>query len=166
MNAPDHLDFYAIVVFLHVASAIVAFGVTFAYPLIDVAVRRGDVRALPIWHDAQILVGNRLITPGATLVLITGIYMAADRWDDAGSFWFSAAGVIVVVLLGLGHGFFAPNARRMRDQAKADLAGGAAEGGRMSEAYEALAARTRIVGILASLLVLVAVLLMVWKPGA
>jgi len=166
MNAPDHLDFYAIVLFLHIAAAVIAFGATFAYPLIDVAVRRGDLRALPVWHDAQILLGNRLITPGATLVLITGIYMAVDRWDEAGGFWFSAAGVIVIVLLGLGHGFFAPNARRMREQAKVDLAAGSAESGRMSEAYEALAARTRVVGIAASLLILIALLLMVWKPGA
>ena len=53
----------------------------------------------------------------------------------------------------------------MRDQARADLAAGAAERGQMSAAYEALAARMRAVGILASLLVLLALLLMVWKPG-
>jgi hypothetical protein len=54
----------------------------------------------------------------------------------------------------------------MRDQARTDLAGGAAERGTMSDAYEALAARTRAVGIFSTLLVLLALLLMVWKPGA
>jgi uncharacterized membrane protein len=166
MTLPGHLDFYTVVLFLHIVSAIVAFGATFAFPIIDMTVRRVDVRSLPVWNEVQNQIGYKLITPGATLVLITGIYIAADRWDKAGSFWFAAAGVIVIVLLGLGHGFFAPNARRMRDQAKEDLAAGAADTGRMSAAYEALAARTRSVGILSSLLVLVAVLLMVWKPGA
>ncbi len=166
MNAPDHLDFYAVVLFLHILSALVAFGATFAFPVIDVAIRRADLRALPVWHEAQNQIGFKLITPGATLVLITGIFMAADRWKGTGSFWFSAAGVIVVILLGLGHGFFAPTARKMRDQARTDLAGGAAESGTMSAAYEALAARTRAVGIFSSLLVVVALLLMVWKPGA
>jgi uncharacterized membrane protein len=166
MTLPGHLDFYTVVLFLHIVSAIVAFGATFAFPIIDMTIRRVDVRSLPVWNEAQNQIGYKLITPGATLVLITGIYMAVDRWKHTGSFWFAAAGVIVVVLLGLGHGFFAPTARKMRDQAKQDLAAGAAETGRMSDAYEAMARRTAAVGGLASLLVLTAVLLMVWKPGA
>jgi len=92
--------------------------------------------------------------------------MASDRWDKFGGLWFSLAGVIVIVLLGLGHGFFAPTARKMRDQARADLAGGAAERGTMSAEYEAMGGRVRAVGVLSSLLVLLALLLMVWKPGA
>jgi len=166
MSAPDHFDFYTLVLFLHVASAVIAFGATFAFPLVDMTIRRVDLRALPVWHEAQNQIGMKLITPFATLILISVIYMAADRWDKFGGFWFSAAGVIVIVLLGLGHGFFAPTGRKMRDQAQQDLAAGAADSGRMSEAYEALAARMRVVGIFASLLVLLALLLMVWKPGA
>jgi hypothetical protein len=145
---------------------VIAFGATFAFPLVDITIRRMDLRALPVWHEAQEQIGNKLITPFATLILITGIYMAADRWDKFGGFWFTAAGVIVIVLLGLGHGFFAPNGRKMRDLAKTDLAAGAAERGQLSAEYEALAARTRVVGIFASMLVLLALLLMVWKPGA
>jgi uncharacterized membrane protein len=166
MSAPDHFDFYTLVLFLHIAAAVIAFGATFAFPIIDLTVRRVDLRALPVWHEAQNQIGMKLITPGAILVLLTGIYMAVDRWDDFGGAWFSAAGVIVVILLGLGHGFFAPNGRRMRAQAETDLAAGAAERGTMSAEYEALGARTRAVGIFSSLLVLVALLLMVWKPGA
>src|SRR5215207_9971827 len=166
MSAPDHFDFYTFVLFLHIASAVIAFGATFAFPIIDVTIRRVDLRALPVWNEAQNQIGMKLITPGAIVVLISGIYMASDRWDKFGGFWFSAAGFIVIVLLGLGHGFFAPTARKMRDQARADLAGGAAERGTMSGEYEALAGRTRAVGIFSSLLVLVALLLMVWKPGA
>ncbi|HZV72206.1 MAG TPA: DUF2269 family protein [Conexibacter sp.] len=166
MNAPDHFDFYTLVLFLHITSAVIAFGATFAFPIIDVTIRRVDLRALPVWNEAQNQIGYKLITPGATLVLISGIYMAIDRWSHFGTVWFSIAGVIVIVLLGLGHGFFAPTARKLRDQAKADLAAGAAERGTMSAEYEALAARVRAVGILSSLLVVAALLLMVWKPGA
>ncbi len=166
MSAPDHFDFYTFVLFLHIASAVIAFGATFAFPIIDVTIRRVDLRALPVWSDAQNQIGMKLITPGAIVVLISGIYMASDRWDKFGGLWFSLAGVIVIVLLGLGHGFFAPTARKMRDQARTDLAGGAAERGTMSAEYEALAGRMRAVGIFSSLLVLLALLLMVWKPGA
>ena len=166
MNAPGDFDFYSFVLFLHITSAVIAFGVTFAYPVIQVAIQRGDVRALPAWHTAEEAVGRKLITPGAILVLLSGIYMALDGWDNAGGAWFSAAGVIVVVLLGLGHGFFVPQSRKMKAQAEADLAAGAAESGQMSAAYDAIGRRVALVGMLSSLLVLLALLLMVWKPGA
>src|SRR5205085_1940373 len=132
MSAPDHFDFYTFVLFVHIAAAVIAFGATFAFPIIDLTIRRVDLRALPVWNDAQNQIGMKLITPGAILVLLSGIYMASDRWDKFGGLWFSLAGAIVIVLLGLGHGFFAPTARKMRDQARADLAGGAAERGAMS----------------------------------
>jgi hypothetical protein len=166
MNAPDHFDVYTLVLFLHITAAVIAFGAAFVYPVIDAAVRRADLRALPVWHEAQNQIGFKLMTPGAIVVLLTGIYMAIDRWDDFGGAWFSAAGVIVIVILGLAHGFFTPQARKMGELAKADLAAGAAERGHMSDAYEAIAGRVRLVGIFTSLLVLVALLLMVWKPGA
>lgn len=166
MSAPDHFDFYTLVLFLHIASAVIAFGVTFAYPIIDMVIRRADLSALPVFHQIQGALATKLITPGAIVVLLTGIYMAIDRWDDFGGAWFSAAGVIVVVLLGIGHGFFRPTGRKMYAQATTDLAGGAAERGSMSAEYEALAGRVRLVGLLSSLLVLLALLLMVWKPGA
>lgn len=166
MSAPGHLDFYAVALFVHVVAAVIAFGAVFVYPVVDLAVRRSDLRALPVWHEAQNQIGFKLITPGAMLVLISGIYLAIDRWSDFGGFWFSAAGVIVIAVLGLSHGYFTPAARRLRELAVADLAAGAAERGQMGEEYEALTARVRLVGMLTSLLVLVAILLMVWKPGA
>lgn len=167
MNAPGHFDFYTFVLFLHIASAVIAFGATFAYPIIEMTLQKVDLRALPAWHEAQNQVGHKLITPGAILILLTGIYMVStDRWNNVGGFWFGAAGAIVVILLGLGHGFFAPNARKRRDQARADLDAGAAESGRMSDAYVTLSRKVMPVGMLSSALVLVALLLMVWKPGA
>lgn len=167
MNAPGHFDFYTFVLFVHIASAVVAFGATFAYPVIELTLKRVDLRALPGWHEAQNQVGHKLITPGAIVLLASGIYMVStDRWKGVGGFWFGAAGVIVVVLLGLGHGFFAPNARKRRDQARTDLDAGAADRGTMSETYEALSRRVMPVGMLSSLLVLTALLFMVWKPGA
>jgi uncharacterized membrane protein len=163
MNAPGHFDFYTAILFFHVLSAIVAFGATFAYPLIEAVTRRVDVRALPTWDEVRYQIGMRLITPAAIVLLGTGIYLAVDRWKDAGSGWFTAAGIIVIVLLGLGHGVLAPTARKMRDQGRADLADGRDQ---LSEAYEALAKREMIFGLLSTVLVLVALFLMVAKPGA
>jgi uncharacterized membrane protein len=166
MNAPGHFDFYTAILFFHILSAIVAFGATFAYPLIDAVTRRVDVRALPTWDEVRRQIGLRIITPAAIVLLGTGIYLAADRWKDAGSGWFTAAGIIVIALLGLGHGVLNPTARKMRDQGRADIEAGTMRNGRLSEAYEALARREMIFGLLATLLVVVALFLMVVKPGA
>jgi hypothetical protein len=163
---PGHLDFYAVVLFLHVTSAVIAFGAWFAFPIVDLTIRRVDLRSLPTWNEAQNQIAFKLMTPFATLLLITGIYMVStDRWDGAGEAWFKASALIIVVLLGLSHGLLAPTARKLRDRAREDLAAGAAERGRMSDEYARLATRQRVVSALSMLLVLTALLLMVWKPG-
>ena len=168
MTLPGHFDFYTAVLFFHILSASVAFGATFAYPLIDAVVRRMDVRALPTWDEVRYQLTMRLITPAALLLLATGIYMAVDRWKDAGSAWYTIAGVLLIGLIGLGHGVFAPTARKLRDLARRDLevSAGASGPGRLSAEYEALARRETVYGIVSWLLVLVALFLMVVKPGA
>src|ERR1044072_6359708 len=88
---PGELDFYAVILFIHIASAVVGFGSMFAFPVIAQAPRRSDLRSLPAWHETQVQIGRKLITPGATLVLVTGIYLAIDRWSDSAP-WVSAAG--------------------------------------------------------------------------
>jgi uncharacterized membrane protein len=163
MNAPGHVDFYAIVLFLHIVAAIGAFGITFAYPVIDRVVRTRDARSLPTYHEAQIQVSRRVVTPSAVIVLIAGIYMASDKWGDFSSGWWSGALAILVVLLGIEHGFLIPNARRLRDRAALDVQGGS--GGALSADYQQLARQRSILVGISSLLVVIAVFLMVVKPG-
>lgn len=167
MNAPGHVDFYAIVLFIHIVAALAAFGVTFAYPLIDTVVRRLDGRSLPTYHELQIQLGRRLITPSAVVVLIAGLYLALDRWKDFSGGWWSGALVILVVLVGIEHALMIPNARQLRDRAALDVQGGTGGGTvALSTEYEQLARRRRLLGGIMQLLVVVAVFLMVVKPGA
>lgn len=167
MNAPGHLDFYAIVLFLHIVAAIAAFGLTFASPLIDAVIRRLDPRSLPVYHELQIQLDRRLVTPAAIVVLIAGIYLAADRWSNAGSGWYSAAGVIIVTILTIDHAELIPNARRLRDRAALDVKDAAGrETVALSGDYEQLARRRTLFAAINSALVVVAVFLMVVKPGA
>ncbi len=69
----------------------------------------------------------------------------------------------MIVLLGIEHAVLIPNARRMRDRAALDVQG---SGGTLSAEYEQLARQRAIFGGVASLLVVIAVFLMVVKPGA
>lgn len=165
MSAPGHLDFYAIVLFVHILGAIAAFGVTFAYPVIDQVIRSRDPRSLPIMHEAQIQIARKVVTPAAVLVLIAGVYMASDRWSDLSSGWWSGAFGILVVIVGLEHAVLVPLARRLRDRAALDAQASGGGTVTLSAEYEQLARQRMLFGGLVSLLVVVAVFLMVLKPG-
>jgi uncharacterized membrane protein len=161
------VSFYSIVVFVHVSAAVIAFGVTFVYPVLGPFVRRTEPRMLPTLHRARDRIGRLVITPGATVLLVAGVYLAARGPYDFSTSWVSAGIVIVVVLLGLGGTFFSPHERRAAELAERDLAASTGSAAiTLSAEYEAVARRLEIVGAAGSLLVLVAIFLMVVKPGS
>lgn len=148
--------FYDVVVALHVISIVLAFGVTFAYPILFPFLGRNHPQALAPMHEAQERIGKFLITPFAVLALITGIYLAADR-DLFSEVWVQVPMGILIILLGLGGAFFAPQERRAAELAR--TAPGSPE-------YMAIAQKVSKVGTLSAVLVLVAIFFMVAKPGA
>lgn len=152
------LRFYDIVVFIHIAAVVVAFGVTFVYPLIVPLTQRSAPDKLPWLHHLQGEIGQKIITPAAAVVLLAGLYIAlsGDGPFDMSDWWVGFGLLAILVLLGLGGAFFAPRERRLAELAERDLAAG-----KLSEEYEALAVQVARVGAFASLLVLVTVLFMV-----
>ncbi len=163
---PDTISFYNVVVFIHIMAAIVAFGVTFAYPIVDAILHRpGNLHHLAWWHTVQVELGQKLITLSATVLLVAGLYLAAAGPYDFSSTFVSIGIAIVAVLLGLGGAFFAPSERKAAALAERDIA--VAGGGEvtLSAEYEAVARRLRLAGTLSGLLVLIAVFLMVVKPA-
>jgi hypothetical protein len=160
------ITFHGVMLFVHIAAAVIAFGVTFAYPLMYPFVRSHEPRMVPLLHRVQNRIGVALITPAATILLAAGIYLAADN-NQFSKPWVGAGVAIIVVLLGLGGAFFAPHERRAAELAERDV-GGAAPGAAVvfSAEYEAVARRIALVGAFSSLLVLVAIFLMVTKPGS
>jgi hypothetical protein len=148
--------FYDVVVAVHVMAILLAFGVTFAYPLLEVFLARNAPESMPAFHRAQVLVSRALITPAAAVALLAGIYMASDR-DYFSELWVQVPFAILIVLLGLTGAFFIPVEKRLAD---------AAERGVDTPAYQTLVRRHAAVGATASGLVLVAVFFMVTKLGA
>jgi hypothetical protein len=55
--------FYNVVLAAHIAAIVIAFGVTFAYPIMYPLTQDRHPRALPALHDVQERVGKFLITP-------------------------------------------------------------------------------------------------------
>ena len=163
---PDTISFYNIVIFIHISAAIVAFGVTFAYPIVDVILHRPDnLQHIAWWRRVQTEIGQKLITSAATVLLLAGIYLAASGPYDFGSTFVSIGIAVIVIVLGLGGAFFAPTERKAAELAERDIS--AAEGGviTLSAEYEAVARRLRTVGAVTGGLVLVAAFVMVMKPA-
>jgi uncharacterized membrane protein len=161
----DTVTFYNIVIFIHISAAIIAFGVTFSYPIIDAILHRpGNLRHLAWWHRVQNEIGQKLITISATVLLIAGIYLAADGPYDFGNTFVSIGIIIIVVLLGTGGAYFSPRERKAAELAERDIAASAGGEVKLSAEYEAVAQQLRIAGIVAGVLILLAVFLMVNKP--
>lgn len=147
--------FYDVVVAAHVMSIVLAFGVTFAYPILFPFLGRNHPAALAPMHEAQERIGKFLIMPFGILALVTGIYLASDR-DLFSELWVQVPMTILIILLGLGGAFFSPQERKAAELAR-DQPG--------SPEYMAVTQRVAKVGALSSLLVLVAIFFMVAKPG-
>jgi hypothetical protein len=151
--------FWQVVLAIHIAAVVIAFGVTFAYPVFIVVGGKMDPRGLPWFHRMQLQVARRLINPGLAVVLIAGIYLASklSMWH----FFYVQWGVAVVVVLGgLEGAFMIKQERKLADLAEHDIAAAGDGPVQLGAEYEALAKRVGTVGAAMSVLVLVTVYLM------
>lgn len=160
MTAPAIL-FYDVVLFVHILAVVLAFGVTFTYPLLDAHMRRTSPGDLVALHHMQVFLTRSLITPMMVVVLAAGLYLALDRWE-LGDGWISATLAILIVLFGLVGAVFTPLEKRLAQLAARD----AQAAGVRSAEYEREAKKLAMFGSLAGLLILVAIFLMTVKPGA
>jgi hypothetical protein len=162
MSITASITFYNVVVAIHVLSVVIAFGVTFVYPLVIPLTIRTAPDKVAWLHRMQGEIGKKIIAPTGGIVLIAGIYLAAKspQWDFK-DWWVGFGIVAILVLEGLGGAFFSPREEKLAELAERDIA--AAAGGEISFSaeYQALGRQVGIVGSLASLLVAVAVIIMV-----
>jgi hypothetical protein len=159
-------SFYEVVLAVHIMAVVVAFGVTFAYPIMFAVAGRQDPRGLPLVHRIEYTIERVLINPALGLVLIAGIYLASkgDYWSDFFVQWGLAAVLVIGALVG---GVLVPTAKRAEQIAARDLAAsGEGHALEMSAEYRALVRRSAIVGTLLSVLVLVTILFMALHVGA
>lgn len=157
--------FYDVVVSLHVMAIVIAFGVTFAYPVLIPYIFRNHPRAVPGLYAGMVQLNRRLITPAATVALLLGVYLAsdADVWDQA---WVTIPLVILIVVLGMVGAVFTPAERRLAELTERDSAATAGDAVAWSPEVQALMRRDATAGAVASVLILVAIYFMVVKPFA
>lgn len=158
------VQFYDVVVWLHVSAVVVAFGATFAFGIYLALAGRKYKRAMPAMIEATTQINRSMVTIGGVLILITGIYLAADRWDF--SEFFIGWGIIaIIVLLGLVHGFFIPHDQRALRAAKRDIeAAGPTGEVEFSDEFTEHSMKSARMGPIAGLIVILTIYVMVAKP--
>ncbi len=98
------------------------------------------------------------------MILVTGLYLAADRWEF--SEFFIGWGILaILVLLGLVHGFFIPHDRRALRAAQRDIeAAGPTGDVEFGEEFNRESGASARMGPIAGLIVILTIYVMVAKP--
>jgi hypothetical protein len=163
LTLPLAASTYDVVLAIHIMAVVVAFGVTFAYPIMFAVGAKQDPRSLPVLHRIEYTIERLLINPGLLLVILAGAYLAgkAHVWSKFFVQWGLAAAIVIGALVG---SVMIPTAKKAEEIAARDVATATDEKIEMSEEYGALVRRLSTVGSLLSGLVLVTILFMVIKP--
>ena len=159
------VEFWQIILALHIAAVVIAFGVTFSYPIMYAAAERLDPRSMPWLHRMVQRVTQRVVNPGLAIVLVAGIYLASKlhMWH---AFYVQWGVGIGIVLGGLAGAFFIPREKKLAELAERDIAAAGEGGVQWSEEYLALRNRVAGVGSLAGVLILATIYLMTVQTGA
>ena len=158
---------YNVSVFIHVAAVVIGFGSTYALSVTFPIALKLDPRHLPYVHALGSAIGRFFATPALVVVLITGFYQVSKGDWDLGDAWIAITLGIVVVLGAMNGAYFVPSDRKLGAMAAREIE--AAPPGSeitMSDEYQRGARMQGAMGALAGVLVLLAIFLMVTKPGA
>lgn len=157
------VSFYDVVVWLHISAVVIAFGPTFAFGIYMALTAKNHPRSVPAAIEAQNVVNLGMVTGGGVVVLLSGLYLAADGdWFDE---VFVAVGIIAtIVLLGLVHGVFLPHDRRALAAAKRDIDAAGDGKVKFGEEFNRATAVSARVGPIAGLIVILTIYFMAAKP--
>jgi uncharacterized membrane protein len=160
---------YDFSLFLHITAVMVGFGATFAESIMFPVAMKLSVRHLPYVHRLQLAINQYFAGPALVVVLATGIYQVSESeaWE-IGDGWISATLTIVIVIGALLGGYFIPADRRLGPmvQREIDEAGPGEIGvSDLSPEYQRQSRMEGVVGTIVGILLIVAVYLMVTKPG-
>jgi uncharacterized membrane protein len=156
---------YEISLFLHISAVVIGLGATFAESIMFPVAMKLDKRHLPYVHRLQLAINQWLATPALVVILATGFYQVSDADLDFGDFWLSGTFAIVIVLGGLIGAYFIPTDRRLGPMVAREIAAAGDREVVLSDEYQRRARIEGIVGAIAGFLVVVAIYLMVTKPG-
>jgi len=157
---PAAVVFWQVILAVHVVFVVSAFGLLLVYPLITIAAERIDRRSLPVILRVRMLLGRSLVNPGLLVVVISGVYLAAQQhqWSDFYVWWGVAAALVIG---GLEGALVIRQSATLAELAERDVGlFGAGDGGWSSD-YLAARNRADQVNALLAVIVVVTTFLMV-----
>ena len=164
---PLAVSSFEISLFLHITAVMVGFGATVAEAIMFPVAMRVGVRHLPYVHRLQLAINQWLATPALVIVLATGLYQVDKLNLKLSEFWISATFTIVIILGALSGAFFIPNDKKQAERARRDIAAAGPTGQvTFGDDFNRGARMAERIGMLTGLLLVIAVFLMVVKPGA
>jgi hypothetical protein len=159
------VTFHDTILAVHIAAVVVAFGVTFSYPLLLRYAARAEPEHLPAFWRAVAMLGQRLVGPGLVVVLVAGVYLASDghQWKKFYVGWGFAA---VLALGALGGALMTPTERRLAEVAQQDIDAAREGPVQFGEEYQRLRRRWNLGGTAIWVIVLVTIFFMANHVGA
>ncbi|MGH2979172.1 MAG: DUF2269 family protein [Solirubrobacterales bacterium] len=165
MTLPLAVTSYEFSVFLHITAVMVGFGATFAESIMFPVALKLSPRHLPYVHRLQLAINQWFATPALVVVLATGFYQVAEGNWELGDFWISGSLAIVLVIGGLLGAYFIPADRRLGPMVQREIADAGDGEIELSPEYRRQSMMEGVVGTIVGVLLVVAVFLMVTKPG-
>ena len=165
------MSWFHLWLFLHVTAAIVAFGPTFAFPIIGAVSRKNPAHA-PFGLLVSEVIEMRLVIPFALSMPISGLglaYTVNVEWNH--NPWLIAALVVYATAMFVALALQAPVLRKLVQMtshagAAAPMpAGPGAAAAGPPPAMAALLKRMQIQGMMLTVFLITIIVLMVWKPG-
>jgi hypothetical protein len=158
------IEFYDVVLFVHVAAVLLAFGPTFGYAFFQGFAERFFPRSIPNVMRTFGTVDRFLVIPGMLVILAGGVYLVLEGpwdWEDT----FVSVGLTgIIVLLVLQFAVLGRIERTLAELAERDIAASGTGDVELSDEYWAASKRSAIWGSLAGVLILVILFFMVVKP--
>ena len=159
------VEFYEVILALHILAVVFAFGATFAYPVLLGTVTRADPRALPALYRALHAISQRVIMPGVAAIVVFGIYLASHLhlWHA----FFVQWGLGVVIVIGAVEGaYLGPREKRLIEVADQDVTAAGEGPVTFGAEHDSLVRRIGGVGALMDLLVVITIYFMVTHTGS
>ena len=150
---PLAVEFYNVVLWLHITAFLIAFGPTYGYGLFLAAAAKAGVNAQIEAVRIMVKWDRIAITTGALILLVTGHYMAGELWDFS-DFFVNWGNVVFLLILGMTHAYFVPREKRVI---------ALLESGQEEEA-QAVGQKLGMVGAFMGVVVIITVYIMAAKP--
>jgi hypothetical protein len=165
MTVVATVEFFQVVLAIHILAVVIGFGVTFAYPIMFAAARRADPAVLPWLYRTMQRFGRFLVNPGLLVIVLAGVYLASHlhQWKVFYVQWGIGAAIVIGAVEGA---FMIPREGRLAKVADRDLA--AADGGGVtwSDEYNSTFRQLSAGGVILNLIVIVTVFMMAAHIGA